>query len=153
MGFGNEMWPEGCESLVITCPPPLLQHPHILSSLLGHHMSKVAASQSGKELSFWITSWTCAAWRTTHFHCAVINMQELFVPVTINYFGYRNVQSSNSVHTDYILTEETLSAKDTAPTTCTHTKLWESGRLELSGKLDGLGDKRRRWLDSGTIWA
>ena len=40
------------ESLVITCPPPLPQHPHILSFLLGHHMSKVAASQSGKELSF-----------------------------------------------------------------------------------------------------
>ena len=153
MGLGNEMWPEGCESLVITCPPPLPQHPHILSSLLGHHMSKVAASQSGKELSFWGTSCTRAAWRTTHFQCAGINMQELFVPVTINYSGYRNVQSSNSVHTDCILTEETLSAKYTVPTTCTRTKLWASGRLELSGKLDGLGDKRRRWPDSGTICA
>lgn len=78
-------------------------------------------------------------------------MQELFVPVTIDYFGYRNVQSSNSVHTDYILTEETLSAKDTVLTTCTCTELWASGRLQLSGKLDGLGDKRRWWLDSGTI--
>lgn len=34
-----------------------------------------------------------------------------------------------------------------------HAPSWASGRLELSGKLDGLGDKRRRWPDSGTICA
>lgn len=146
--MARRMW-----KLVITCPLLLPQDPYILSSLLGYHMSKVAASQSGKELCFWITTWTWAAWRTTHFPCAVINMQELFVPVTIDYFGYRNVQSSNSVHTDYILTEETLSAKYTVLTTCTCTELWASGRLQLSGKLDGLGDKRRWWLDSGTSCA